>query len=131
MQLVRTVRIIPQQNDVVERLNRTLLKIVSYLPLNSHLPKYFWEKAFQIASHLIKKSPASAINIKTPNEVSFGKTFGYGYLRVFDAWHLFISMRENCILEQRNTYYLDLVMVSRDISSSVLILEFSVWLTRN
>lgn len=49
----RTVIYTPQQNGLVEMMNRTLLENVRYKLISFGLPKLFWGEAIKIASYLI------------------------------------------------------------------------------
>ena len=80
------VRDTPQQNGVVERMNRTLLEKVRCMLSNAGLGKQFWAEAVMYASHLINHLPSAALNGKTPLEVWFGKPANdYDTLRVFGS----------------------------------------------
>lgn len=78
-----TVRHTPQQNGLVEMMNRTLLERVRCMLLNAGLPKSFWGEAVTTAAYLINRSPSSAIKFKTPMEMWNGKPADYSNLRVF------------------------------------------------
>lgn len=65
----RTVRFTPQQNEVAERMNRTLLDKVRCLLVSSRLPKMLWEEALTTTTYLVNRSPSNAIKFKTPEEV--------------------------------------------------------------
>ena len=47
------------------------------------MSKVFWAKVVHTVSHIVNRSPASAIDFKTPNEVWSGEPSNYSYLRVF------------------------------------------------
>lgn len=79
----RTVPANPQQNGVAERMNRTLLERVRCMLSNAKLPKSFWGEAVNTAWFLINKSPSSAIEMKTPDEIWYGRTSDYSKLKVF------------------------------------------------
>ncbi|KAJ9547247.1 hypothetical protein OSB04_019790 [Centaurea solstitialis] len=79
----RTVRHTPQQNGVAERMNRTLLERVRCVLSNAGLPRSFWAEALNTVCYLVKRSPATAIDCKTPFEVWSGKPEDYTGLRVF------------------------------------------------
>jgi len=79
----RTVRHTPQQNGVAERMNRTLLEKARCMLLQAKMSKVFWAEAVHTAAHIVNRSPASAIDFKTPNEVWSGEPSNYSYLRVF------------------------------------------------
>ncbi|GJU35103.1 retrovirus-related pol polyprotein from transposon TNT 1-94 [Tanacetum coccineum] len=78
-----TVRYTPQQNGVAERMNRTLLERTRCQLLNAGLDRSFWAEALNTACYLINRSPATAIDCKTPIEVWSGKPADYSKLRVF------------------------------------------------
>ena len=81
-----TVRDTPQQNEVVERMNRTLLEKVRCMLSNAGLGKQFWADAVMYASHLINCLPSTALNDKTPLEVWSGKPINdYDTLHVFGS----------------------------------------------
>ena len=81
-----TVRDTPQQNGVVERMNRTLLEKVRCMLSNVGLGKQFWVEAVMYASHLINRLPSAALNGKTPLEVWSGKP-----INDYDTLHMFGS----------------------------------------
>ncbi|KAH0746482.1 hypothetical protein KY285_008139 [Solanum tuberosum] len=65
----KTVRHIPQQNRVAERMNITLLGKARWMLLQTKMSKVIWAEAVHTASHIVNRSPASVIDFKTPNEV--------------------------------------------------------------
>ncbi|KAK9067917.1 hypothetical protein SSX86_012028 [Deinandra increscens subsp. villosa] len=73
----------PQQNGLVERMNRTLLNKIRCMLISAGMPKSFWAEALQTATYLVNRSPSSAIEMKTPLEVWSGHKPGYEHLRVF------------------------------------------------
>ena len=73
----------PEQNGVVERLNRTLLEAVRCMLADSGLRHCFWAEALSTASYLINRSPTKALSGKTPFEAWFGKKPNVKHLRVF------------------------------------------------
>uniref|UniRef100_A0A251V331 Putative zinc finger, CCHC-type n=1 Tax=Helianthus annuus TaxID=4232 RepID=A0A251V331_HELAN len=79
----RTVPGTPQQNGLVERMNRTLLNKVRCMLLSSGMPKRFWAEAVTTAAYLVNRSPSTAIGLKTPMEMWSGKKEEYDNLRVF------------------------------------------------
>ena len=79
-----TVRIIPQQNGITERMTMTLLEKVRYMLSNAGLSKNFWAEALVYACYLVNRLPSSAIGGKTPLKVWSGKASqDYNSLRVF------------------------------------------------
>ncbi|KAK4411889.1 Retrovirus-related Pol polyprotein from transposon TNT 1-94 [Sesamum angolense] len=73
----------PQQNGVVERMNRTLLEKVRCMLISSGLPKSFWGEALVTAAYLINRSPSVPLNGKIPESVWTGHTVDISSLRVF------------------------------------------------
>ncbi|KAG8499626.1 hypothetical protein CXB51_006086 [Gossypium anomalum] len=78
-----TVRHTPQQNDVAERVNRTIMEKVRCMLSNANLPKSFWAEAASTACFLINRSPSVAIEKKTPQEVWSGNPANYSDLKIF------------------------------------------------
>jgi len=64
-----TVRHTPQQNGVAERMNQTLLQRARCMRLNAGLSKEFWAEVVNTAVYLVNRSPSTAIDLKTPQEV--------------------------------------------------------------
>ena len=81
----RTVRHTPQQNGVVERMNRTLMEKVICMISNAQLPKYFWTEAVSTICSLINRSPSVIIEKKTPQEVWSGSPATYSDLKIFEC----------------------------------------------
>lgn len=73
----------PQQNGVIERMNRTILERVRCMLLTSGLPNHFWGEAANTAAHLINKCPSSANEFRTPDELWNGRVSDYSYLKPF------------------------------------------------
>ena len=55
----------PQQNGIVERKNRYLLKIARALLFATNVPHYLWGEAILTATHLINRMPSKILNFKT------------------------------------------------------------------
>nr|GEY95986.1 hypothetical protein [Tanacetum cinerariifolium] len=69
--------------DNAERINITLLERTRRLLLSVGLDRSFWAEALNMACYLINRSPATAIDCKTPIEVWCGKPVDYSKLYVF------------------------------------------------
>jgi len=76
----RTVRYTPQQNGVAERMNRTLLERAWCMLSNASLSKCFWAEAVNTSCYLVNRSPSTAIDFKTPEEVWSGTPANYSHL---------------------------------------------------
>ena len=73
----------PQQNGVAERMNRTIMEKVRCMLSNSKLSKSFWAEAAATSCFLINRSPSTAIDKKTPEELWSGTPADYSVLRIF------------------------------------------------
>ena len=78
-----TVRKTPQQNGVVEKMNRTIAERARCLKLNAGLEKKFWAEAMNMACYLINRSPRATLDGKVAKEVWTGNPVDYSGLRVF------------------------------------------------
>ncbi|KAL2653645.1 hypothetical protein R1flu_021773 [Riccia fluitans] len=85
----------PEQNGVVERLNRTLLEQARSMLSHSSLPPKFWAEAINTAAYLVNLSPCSAIQLKTPFELWHKWVPDYSKLRVFGCIAYAHTPREN------------------------------------
>ena len=52
---------------------------------NAGLSKDFWAEAISTACFLVNRSPSTAIEFKTPEEVWSGKPADYSNLRIFEC----------------------------------------------
>eukprot|EP00253_Pinus_taeda_P031268 PITA_31268 len=73
----------PQQNGVAERMNKTLMERARSMLSGARLGQEFWAEAVDTACYLVNKSPSSALEDKTPQEVWTGKKPSLSHLRVF------------------------------------------------
>ena len=81
----KTIRHTPQQNGLAERMNRTLIEKVRCMLFSANLSKHFWAKAVTIAAYLINRSPFTALNFRTLQEVWSGKPPDLSNLRIFGS----------------------------------------------
>ena len=73
----------PQQNGIVERMNRTLNERARSMRLHAGLPKFFWADAISTAAYLINRGPSVPLNGELPEEAWTGKEVTLLHLRVF------------------------------------------------
>jgi transposase InsO family protein len=77
-----TVRKTPQQNGVVERLNKTITETARCLRLKAKLPKIFWAEAMNMACYIINRSPRVSLDGKIAEEVWTGQKVDYSFMRI-------------------------------------------------
>ncbi|RDY09484.1 hypothetical protein CR513_06137, partial [Mucuna pruriens] len=73
----------PQQNEVVERKNRTILNMARYMLKVKSMPKEFWAEVVSCAVYLSNHYPTRNIKGQTPQEAWSGVKPKVGHFRVF------------------------------------------------
>ncbi|KAG7546288.1 Zinc finger CCHC-type [Arabidopsis suecica] len=73
----------PQQNEVVERRNRTLLEMTRSILKHMKVPNYLWGEAVRHATYLINRVGTRTLITQTPYEAFKGKKPNISHLRVF------------------------------------------------
>nr|GEV40492.1 putative ribonuclease H-like domain-containing protein [Tanacetum cinerariifolium] len=79
----------PQQNGVVERRNRTLIKAAKTMLADAKLPVTFWVKAVNTAYYVQNRVLVNKSQNKTPYELFNGRTPAIGFLKPF-GYHVMI-----------------------------------------
>lgn len=85
----------PQQNGVVERKHKNLLKTSRALLFQSKLPIRFWGDCVLTTTFLINRFPSRILNNKTPNEVLFGTPPIYSNLKTFGCLCFVLTMEKH------------------------------------
>lgn len=65
----KIVRLTPQYNGLIERMNRTLMDKVRCMMIQVKLPMSLWAEALNIACYLVNLSHSSVIGFKTSYEI--------------------------------------------------------------
>nr|GFA95705.1 ribonuclease H-like domain-containing protein [Tanacetum cinerariifolium] len=73
----------PQQNDIAERKNRTLIEAARTLLADSLLPIPFWAEAVNTACYVQNRVLVTKPHNKTPYEVLHGRLPSIGFMRPF------------------------------------------------
>nr|GEU60045.1 hypothetical protein [Tanacetum cinerariifolium] len=73
----------PQQNEVAERKNKTLIEAARTMLADSLLPIPFWAEAVNIACYVQNRVLVTMPHNKTPYELLIGRTPSIGFLRPF------------------------------------------------
>ena len=76
-----TIPYMPQQNDVVERRNRTLLDMVRSMMAQATLPISFWGDALMTTTYILNRVPSKSIP-STSYEVRKGATLDLNVMRL-------------------------------------------------
>eukprot|EP01018_Ginkgo_biloba_P002375 Gb_15908 [translate_table: standard] len=91
-----TVAYTPQQNGMVERMNRTLVEKAKTMMIGRNVPDYLWCEAVCAATYLTNRSPTSTILGKTPEEAWARKKPTISHLKVFGCTTYMHTPKENC-----------------------------------
>jgi hypothetical protein len=73
----------PQQNDVVERRNKTVVGMARALLKQRRMPAVFWAEAVVTTVYILNCSPTMAVNGRTSYEAWHGRKSAVSHLRVF------------------------------------------------
>nr|GEW65916.1 ribonuclease H-like domain-containing protein [Tanacetum cinerariifolium] len=73
----------PQQNDITERKNRTLIEAARTMLADSLLPIPFWTEAVNTACYVQNRVLVTKPHNKTPYELLHGRTPSIGFMRPF------------------------------------------------
>lgn len=72
-----------QQNGVVKRKHRHLVKTGLSLLAHTSMPLHFWDEAFSTAFYLIKRLPTAGLHGSIPLQKLYNIVPHYAFLRVF------------------------------------------------
>ena len=78
-----TIPYTPEQNGLVERMNRTLVEKARTMLHHAGLPHEHWQSAIATATHITNRLPTKANNNQSPFELWFGRTPDLSHVRVF------------------------------------------------
>ena len=67
----------PQQNGVVERMNKTLTENMRAILRTAGLPNSFRAEIARTTCYVVNRSPSTTIRLKTPMEMWIGKPANY------------------------------------------------------
>nr|GEY06935.1 retrotransposon protein, putative, unclassified [Tanacetum cinerariifolium] len=73
----------PQQNEIVERKNRTLIEVARTMLADSLLPILFWAEVVNTACYVQDRVLVTIPHNKTPYELLLGRTPSVGFMRPF------------------------------------------------
>jgi transposase InsO family protein len=93
----------PQQNDVIERHNQTVVGMARALLKQRGMPAVFWREAVVTAVYILNRSPTKALNGRTPYESWHGRKPTVSHLRVFSCLTFTIELGHIGKLDDRST----------------------------
>jgi hypothetical protein len=73
----------PQQNDVIERRNQTVVEMARALLKQREMSAVFWDEAVVTAVYILNRSPTKAFNGRTSYDSWYGRKPAVSHLRVF------------------------------------------------
>ena len=79
----KTVPRTPQENGVLERMNRTIMERARCMRLHAGLPLHFLVDVVNTVVYLINRRPSSALDGGIPEEAWTSKPLKYPFLRTF------------------------------------------------
>ena len=79
----KTILSTPQQNEVSERMNHTIIEKIKCMLRIANLPKSFWGEAIVTACYLINRSPSIPLDFDIPKKVWIRKDVSFSHLKVF------------------------------------------------
>lgn len=93
----------PQHNDVLEKMNKTIVEKVRCMLKMSDLPKSFWAKAVKTAVYLINRSPSIPLGLDIPERTWKECDPTYSHLRVFGCKTYMDVPKEQRLKHDSNT----------------------------
>ncbi|GKB48052.1 putative ribonuclease H-like domain-containing protein, partial [Tanacetum coccineum] len=85
----------PQQNDVAERRNRTLIEAARTMLVDSKLPTTFWAEAVNIACYVLNRVLVINPHNKTPYELIRGRTPLIDFMKPFRCPVTILNIRDH------------------------------------
>ena len=86
----------PQQNGVVEHMNRTFLERERNMLSNANLGQELWAKVISTSCYLINQSPSMEIYCKILEEVWNGHSCDYSNLKIFGCEAYALTPKNQC-----------------------------------
>nr|GEV92749.1 hypothetical protein [Tanacetum cinerariifolium] len=85
----------PQQNEVAERRNRTLIEVAMTMLSDSKLPTTFWAEAVNTACHVQNRVLVVKPHNKTPYELFHGRTPTLSFMRPYGCLVTILNTKEH------------------------------------
>ena len=81
-----TVLYTPQQNDVAEWANHTLIEMARTMMVHVGVNEYLWAEAVNTAAYIRNRRPIRQLENRTPYEVWFGRKPNVNHLKIFGSY---------------------------------------------
>ena len=91
----KTVPRTPQENGVLERMNKTIMEHARCMRLHAGLPLQFWVDAIDTTVYLINRGPSSSLDGRVPEEAWTSKKVNDSFLKSFGCEAFFDIDKEN------------------------------------
>jgi Asp/Glu/hydantoin racemase len=92
------VQYTPQHHGVVERKNKTIMKMAHNMFAAKHLSNMYWAEAIAIAVYILNKCPTKSVKNIVPQETSTRLNHNVSHLKVLGCvayTHVPYEMRKN------------------------------------
>ena len=86
----KSVPRIPQENGVVERMNKTIMERARSMRLHAGFPLNMWVESINTIVYLINKGPFTPLGCGIPKEAWTGKKVSYSFLTTFGCEAFFL-----------------------------------------
>ncbi|KAI5343366.1 hypothetical protein L3X38_011242 [Prunus dulcis] len=94
----------PQQNEVVERKNRTVVEMAKAMLHEKGLPYYLWVEVVHTTVYILNRCPTRALGDKTPFEAYSRRKRGIAHLKIFGCLcYVYISSEVRQKLDAKST----------------------------
>ncbi|CAL9094550.1 unnamed protein product [Musa textilis] len=97
----------PEQNDVAERKNRTVIEMTRSLLKGKHLSNQFWSEAVATAVYLLNISPTKVVMNQTSFEAWYGIKPSVSYIRIFCCIaYALVNLQNHHKLDEKSEKYI-------------------------
>ncbi|XP_070044579.1 secreted RxLR effector protein 161-like [Nicotiana tomentosiformis] len=108
---------IPQQNGMAERMNRTLWKRARCMILNVGLTNVFWAEAISTTCYIVNRAPSTPLNFKALKKIWSCTPINYSDLKIFGCpAYMHLSAAQSPQSEEEKRYMVQ-VLYSSVVSS--------------
>ena len=102
-----TAHYTPQQNDVAERKNRTIMNMARSMMKEKHLSNEYWGDDVTCSVYILNRIPMKSVKDRVPQQAWSGKCSSISHLRIFvvQLIHMYLKRwGESQMKEVRNVF---------------------------